>query len=671
MLKRLNLLKPDKRQIFLEGGKGQAVNYLNIPRDMNISDLENDVKNGAVHFKELLETANKRPSRVVVVECENEELGLMAVTYLAAIYNEADKVCYNLDDPEDIYETKEVPLGIEDYTNYNARDLMNNIQYSEGNCDEECGDEWEENPFALPIITSKELKSYGNNPFNETPFGEADSCICGIESNSNKKPYWLSLQSQPICIVDDNRYKGYSFEGMYGNISLNSKLKRYSNNRHIYILSIHEEYDDKADSDIEGPVFFVPHANYKQDLYTLILEQTAALVEVKSSEKELLKYHNLLFENWAFDLGVNLIKGFPKAKILEQILKINKENKSELIEKVYRYVLSQDGVGNVLTLNDFEIIKKFKAIGVDEEDKNNKSSIKKLEKELIGLEEVKEQIYGLIDVMKYHKRRAAMGCGTSGYHNVHLMIGAPGTAKTTMAKILGNIMMEQKLLPGNRFVSINGADLKAKYVGHSAPKTKAYFDSNDIIFIDEAYSLTTEKGLDPFSQEALAQLVIELEKHGLDKLVIFAGYGGKDIDDKDNKMLQFIESNLGIRSRINSTIYFKSYSPEDMVAIVHCIASNGKFILTNEGDELIKTYFAKRVKKSDFGNGREARSLVENIALEAARRVMRLDEKKQTKRALSELTLSDVEAAINRMDKSYDMQNGRNCGAGISYGFSI
>jgi hypothetical protein len=50
---------------------------------------------------------------------------------------------------------------------------------------------------------------------------------------------------------------------------------------------------------------------------------------------------------------------------------------------------------------------------------------------------------------------------------------------------------------------------------------------------------------------------------------------------------------------------------------------------------------------------------------------MRLDEKKQTKRALSELTLSDVEAAINRMDKSYDMQNGRNCGAGISYGFSV
>ena len=50
-------------------------------------------------------------------------------------------------------------------------DINEHLAFQFNNCDEECGDEWEENPFALPIITSKELKSYGNNPFNETPFG--------------------------------------------------------------------------------------------------------------------------------------------------------------------------------------------------------------------------------------------------------------------------------------------------------------------------------------------------------------------------------------------------------------------------------------------------------------------------------------------------------------------
>ena len=213
-------------------------------------------------------------------------------------------------------------------------------------------------------------------------------------------------------------------------------------------------------------------------------------------------------------------------------------------------------------------------------------------------------------------------------------------------------------MPGNRFISINGAELKGMYVGHSAPKTKAYFDNYDVILIDEAYSLTCDKELDSFSQEALAQLIIELEKHGMDKLVIFAGYGGADINKKDNKMLQFLEANPGIRSRINSTIYFKSYSPAEMVDIVHCQAKNNKYLLTHETDEMIRKHFESRCKKVDFGNGREARSLLENITVEAARRVMNMDEKKQTKKALKELLPSDVENALKKISERYKMQNG-------------
>ena len=92
---------------------------------------------------------------------------------------------------------------------------------------------------------------------------------------------------------------------------------------------------------------------------------------------------------------------------------------------------------------------------------------------------------------------------------------------------MGKIMEEEKLLPGSHFTCVNGAELKGMYVGHSAPKTKALFEENDIIVIDEAYSLTGDRSEpDSFSREAIAQLVIELEEHAEDKLVIFAGYGG-------------------------------------------------------------------------------------------------------------------------------------------------
>ncbi len=61
-----------------------------------------------------------------------------------------------------------------------------------------------------------------------------------------------------------------------------------------------------------------------------------------------------------------------------------------------------------------------------------------------------------------------------GYHNVFMMLGAPGTAKTTVAEILGDILKEERLLKGNRFISINGAELKGKFVGWTTDDSFLY-----------------------------------------------------------------------------------------------------------------------------------------------------------------------------------------------------
>ena len=283
-----------------------------------------------------------------------------------------------------------------------------------------------------------------------------------------------------------------------------------------------------------------------------------------------------------------------------------------------------------------------------------------MREELVGMEHVKEQITGIVEVMKYNKRRAAMGLGSGSYHNVHMLLGAPGTAKTTVAELLGNMMAEEHLLSSGKFISVNGAELKGMYVGHSAPKVKALFDEYNVILIDEAYAMASDNNgqIDSFSQEAIAQLIIELEKHGMDRLVMFAGYGGEKVSDKDNKMKEFLQSNPGIRSRINSTIYFDSYSPDEMVEIFKRHAKLNHYRLPRTADTYIRAFFEDRVKADDFGNGREARSLLENSIVEAAKRLASVKEELITEKMMKELKLVDIKKAIKTQEFSKKVQTG-------------
>lgn len=278
--------------------------------------------------------------------------------------------------------------------------------------------------------------------------------------------------------------------------------------------------------------------------------------------------------------------------------------------------------------------------------------------ELVGMEEVKKQVVNIVNVMKYNRIRSSMNLNGGTYHNVHVMLGAPGTAKTTVAQLMGQIMVEEHLLPDDRYTCVNGAELKGMYVGHSAPKTKALFEENDIIVIDEAYSLVGDYGQnDSFSKEALAQLIIELENHSTDKLVIFAGYGGRKVNEKNNKMKDFLDANPGIKSRITSTFYFDSYNAQEMVEIFMRIAKTQKYKVDNSVCPMIAEHFQNRINDDNFGNGREARSLLETSVVFAANRILSEGKKKYTKEEMQTITYEDVAAAIAQTNQAEQVQN--------------
>lgn len=648
-MRKLNLLMPDVHTGYLGTRRKERVRYLSVSPELSMKMIEDDMQTGRIIFQGLYDQLKKMPCRTVVIRTHSEEVGLMAVCYLAAAYNRIEHKNEVFDEDAEDGLTEDADLEQYEIDEEYDEDFIDDY--------EDESELWEESPSRLPVVEINEIRSFSGMD-NFSIFQERSFHMQGNGHSSQKDPYWTNCTREPICIMC--RSEGFGSQYM----NFNDNVGRYfQKNRHIYIVEIRNNY--YCDMFVDGMTDEDAGENYEDEEFVrMVLEEAAAVVDLfyeeKDKKEELIQFRKIQFENWIEIKGLTLSKEFPTEKIVSRILKMRNLNKSELMEQILKYMQVQGNVKGIVNEKDFDILSRFAKIGVESE--SEKSSSIKMEKQLFGMENVKQQVQEIVEVQRYLKRRENFGLSKGGYHNVHLLIGAPGTAKTTVARLMGNMMAEAHLLPGNRFICVNGADLKGLYVGHTAPKVRQIFADNDIIMIDEAYSLTSqgsgETG-DSFSQEAIAEIITQIEDHGSEKLVMFVGYGGMNVAPGDNLMKNFIDSNPGLKSRINSTIYFESYSPEQMVEIVHIQAKNQGFILNRRVDPEILAYFKERTKDRNFGNGREARGLLENAMVFAAGRVKKIPVGKIKKRQLQEITVSDIRKALERMRKSNQMQMGR------------
>ena len=297
---------------------------------------------------------------------------------------------------------------------------------------------------------------------------------------------------------------------------------------------------------------------------------------------------------------------------------------------------------------------------------------KDLCRNIVGQQEMKETLCKLGAVFSYSQKRRLYDLNTAEIHKVFAFIGPPGTAKTTAARYFARMMSEEGVLSGHRIAYVTGTQLKAKYVGQTAAKVHDIFMDNDIIIIDEAYSLVNyneTSRTDSFSQEALAQLCIEVEDHSHDKLIIFAGYGG-DIDDKHNKMKKFLDENPGISSRITFTVNFSSYNEYEMLDIFELLARNANYRLEEGWREILVEFFKERINAPNFGNGREARRQLEHSMSIAAQKYIEWErslpqfasegerEKEEVDR-LTMLTCDDLKLAVKEFLYAESVIRGR------------
>ena len=635
--KSFNIATPDVHTIYLGKNVKQRARYIQLHDGCDEKDLERDINAGAVIYKPFLEELKHTPSRVNIITASTEEDGLRAVQYLASI--NAGRKGYDLSDDDDLYDdesySEEVCVEDEVYFGENEWGEPD----PEGFVDEDPEEQlFMEGWKRIPIIPIDEVMSQEMRNNNHIGFG-----TFGMEMQNNNKtprPWWDDCTEDPVCIVKNHTDDCFFMVEEVLSPSEISCLRRFDENENVYLLVVSEDL--------------------KEDDYsinTAILDYTANCFRIDTSREAIKSYYKELLLYVAGEYGFRFSKTLNLPLLADKLSRMDKSNPCSRFEKVMKYLLHVQAP-HTLKADAFESMGLKKILEADTD-----NSIGNMETELTGMDEVKRQVKNILDMQRYVKMRSARDIKNSGYHNVHLFVGAPGTAKSTVAKLLAKKMQEEGLLRGNRFVSLSGAQLKGAYVGQTAPKVHALFEQYDAIFIDEAYSLTSgsesEGGIDSYSQEALAQLAIELEDHATDRLVIFAGYGGREISKKGNLMYKFMEANPGISSRINSTIYFDSYSGKEMVDIVHKLASLSSLVLPETMDKEIAEFFEKRRRNSDFGNGREARMLLEQCERHVAGRVAGMEPEKVTDKVLNTIMDSDVKSAINDLREKRVSERGR------------
>ena len=262
--------------------------------------------------------------------------------------------------------------------------------------------------------------------------------------------------------------------------------------------------------------------------------------------------------------------------------------------------------------------------------------------EMIGLTEQKALIEQIIAAHRVQKMRMDMNLDKQKAALHMSFTGTPGTAKTTVARLIAQILARDGVLKTGRFVECGRADLVAKYVGWTAKAVRDKFREarGGVLFIDEAYSLSDGEHA-TFGDEAINTIVQEMENHRDDVIVIFAGY--------PDKMKDFLNRNEGLRSRIAFHVNFPDYTPDELTEIFKLMAKRRGYEISDEVAEHCKKIFKRVAKKKNFGNGRFVRTLLEQAWLKQAQRIVKT-EGEVTKEDLTNFKVEDFDVNI---DKKY------------------
>ena len=274
----------------------------------------------------------------------------------------------------------------------------------------------------------------------------------------------------------------------------------------------------------------------------------------------------------------------------------------------------------------------------DSKEKVKGDSYKELQS-MIGLGEAKKVITGAVNYYKVQKLYQDKGMPQDRPSMHMCFTGNPGTAKTTVARLVADIMKQNGVLSSGHLVEVGRSDLVGKYVGWTAPTIQKKFKEakGGVLFIDEAYSLVEDSEAG-YGDEAINTIVQEMENNRDQLIVIFAGY--------PDEMKKFLEKNPGLKSRIAFHVPFEDYSTEELVDITRFMASKKEMELTDGAIAKLQSVYEEAIENDDFGNGRFVRNMLEKARMSQAERLASMDYEQIGKKELKTIIEDDIESWV-------------------------
>lgn len=254
---------------------------------------------------------------------------------------------------------------------------------------------------------------------------------------------------------------------------------------------------------------------------------------------------------------------------------------------------------------------------------------------LIGLQNIKSEIRNIIKLVRYYRDIHKDIMKAFPIHSV--FTGNPGTGKTTVARLIGNLYKSLGILERGHLVETDASDLIAGYLGQTALKTKDKINEaiGGVLFIDEAYSLMDGQHPD-FGRKAIETLIKQMDDRRGEFSVIVAGY--------PKPMQLFLESNPGIQSRFDQTFVFHDFSEDELWTIAQSMLAGAEISLTDEAGGYLKNYllYLCQARNQYFGNARSVRKIVDRIVIRQNLRMASLDPSQRTEEMIHQAILDDL-----------------------------